>query len=278
MKIHLEPKVILVTRPSIVWDGVAELMGEEYGIQQPSIASGPRTKELTAGWKRSDSDSEGDSIPELFGRLCYSAWGDRQGRIGARDYIANILSGGHGSVLSHAVWGFVICHAGRGFTHQMVRHGVGTALSQESQHFIRYGEEGEKNAPEAAVCLTGIPPELHEGFIEDCRTSIRNYEKLWKNIRAMLPLDAKVKKIVSGAARGLLPNALESRLGFSANARALRHVCQLRGTEANTLEIRLVAVALTRIMLVEASSLFQDFSIGEGSDGYPIVLSKFQKV
>jgi thymidylate synthase (FAD) len=263
MKVHLEPKVILVTRPQIDWEGVDELLAE-YGED--------------ATWRMGENDTEGDLIPELFGRLCYSAYGDRQGRIGAKDYIENILSGGHGSVLAHAVWGFVIVHAGRGFTHQMVRHGTGTALSQESQHFIRYGVEGEKNAPEAAICLTGIPEELHEKFIADCETSIRSYEKLWKDIRAMLPADAKVKKVVSGAARGLLPNALESRLGFTANARALRHVCQLRGTEANTLEIRLVAVALTKIMLKEAAALFQDFSIGEGTDGYPVVLSKFQKV
>ena len=277
MKIHLAPKVILVSRPSIVWDGVAELMAE-YDIQQPPIALGPRTRGLTAGWKRPDADSDGESIPELMGRLCYGSFGERQGRVGARDYVANILEGGHGSVLEHAVWGFVITRVGRGFTHQMVRHRSGVAVSQESQHFIRYSTEGEPNAPEAAVCLTGIPPALRDLFVEECEEAVQGYADLWKMIRATLPPDAKVKKIVSGAARGLLPNALESRLGFTANARALRHICELRGTEDNTLEIRLVAVAIAKIMMDEAPALFQDFAIAGGTDGHPVVTSKYRKV
>jgi thymidylate synthase (FAD) len=264
VKVHDRPLVVLVTRPSIVHLGVQVLL-EEYGLNH-------------SDWSRGEGDGDGDGIPELMGRLCYGSFGPRQGRVGATDYLANILEGGHGSVLEHACWGFVVCRASRGFTHQMVRHRAGFAFSQESQHFIRYSTEGEKNAPEAAVCVTGIPESLKVGFTERCAWTIDQYAELWAAIRREFPEDAKVKKQVSGAARGLLPNALESRIGFTANARALRHFCELRGTADNVLEVRLVACDVARIMAVEAPAIFQDVTVGDGGDGWPTVESAHRKV
>lgn len=264
MKIYDRPNVILVTRPSINLDGVRALLGE-YHLALDD-------------WQQDAKDAEGDSIPELMGRLCYGSFGPRQGRVGAHDYIGNILRGGHGSVLEHACWGFVVCRASRGFTHQMVRHRAGFAFSQESQHFIRYSTEGEANAPEAAVCVTGIPEDLQEQTRVACEDAVSAYARLWRDLRAQFPDDAKVKKVVSGTTRGLLPNALESRIGITANARSLRHFCELRGTPDNTLEIRLVACDIASIMLSEAPAIFQDFAIIDGEDGYPVVTSIYRKV
>lgn len=268
MKTFDRPKVILVTRPSIVRAGVEELLAE-YNLQPD-------------GWRRSSqagSDGDGDSIPELMGRLCYGSFGSRQGRIGAEPYLLNILEGGHGSVLEHSNWGFVVCRASRGFTHQLVRHRAGFAFSQESQHFIKYSTEGEPGAPEAAICLTGIPEGRCADHIQEaCEVAVTKYAELWKLIRAEFPDDAKVKKQVSGAARGELPNALESRIGFTANSRALRHFCELRGTVDNVLEVRLVAVDVAKIMMMESSAAFQDFAILDNEDGYPVVSSVHTKV
>ncbi len=279
MKAFTAPLVILVVRPSLVPEGVEALL-EEYGILAPYRIQNPEHYEY-AGWQRDYLARDGDSIPELMGRLCYGSFGERQGRIGAKTYMANVLDGGHGSVLEHANWSFVVCRAGRGFTHQMVRHRAGFAFSQESQHFIKYSADGEPGAPEAAACLTGIPPSLHQQFLGDIEQSVRNYAALWADIRKSFPDDAKgLKKTVSGAARGLLPTALESRLGFTGNARALRHFCILRGDwpdqnkpHPNVLEVRLVAVSVARIMKVEAPALFQDVEVADGPDGYSFVHS-----
>ncbi len=279
MKAHTAPLVILVARPSLVPEGVEALL-EEYGIRPPDRVQDPMHHEY-AGWQRDYLARDGDSLPELMGRLCYGSFGERQGRVGAKTYMANVLEGGHGSVLEHASWSFVVCRAGRGFTHQMVRHRAGFAFSQESQHFIKYSADGEPGAPEAAACLTGIPPSLHQQFLGDIEQSVRNYAALWADIRKSFPDDAKgLKKTVSGAARGLLPTALESRLGFTANARALRHFCILRGDwpdqtkpHPNVLEIRLVAVEIAFIMKNEAPALFQDIGINVGPDNLPFVYS-----
>jgi thymidylate synthase (FAD) len=261
MKVHTEPKVILVTRPQIDWEGVDELLAE-YGED--------------ATWRMDENDTEGDQIPELMGRLCYGSFGIRQGRVGASAYLANILEQGHGSVLEHATWGFVVCRASRGHSAQLARHRSGFAHSVESTHFIRYDLKAGPGRQEAAICLTGIPRSLVNGAAETSERTIAAYNELFDALKTAFP-EAK-KKEAAGAVRALLPIALEAKHGFTANARALRHFCELRGTVDNILEIRLVAVQIVQIMLKEAPAIFQDFSIAQAEDSLPVVISKHRKV
>jgi thymidylate synthase (FAD) len=284
-RVYFEPKVILLARPSLVVEGIRELLTAEYGHDDSRM-----TQTIHSAWKRGPDDGQGEGLCELMGRMCYGSFGEKQGRVGAEAYMQNIMEGGHGSVLEHAMWSFAITRVSRGFTHQMVRHGEGTAFSQESQHFIRYAEEGEARpggATGAAFCATGIPESEVGAFLVSCKDSLEDYEELWKRLKESMPAvdhlggarrQSAIRKVVSGMARGLLPNAMESRLGFSANARALRHICQARGTADNTLEIRLVAVQLARTMREEAPAIFGDFTEEVHEDGYPILHSKWKKV
>lgn len=264
MKIHDAPKVILLARPSIDWAGVAEFLAE-YGMGVDD-------------WRRGSADRDGESLPELAGRACYGSFGERQGRTGAADYMEHVIGSGHGSVLEHGQWTFAVCRASRGFTHQMVRHRAGFAFSQESQHFIRYSrEDAEPGSQEAALCVAGVPAEYRDIALDAASDALDAYSALWKALRSDFPPGAKVKKAVSERARGLLPCGMESRLVFSANARALRHFCELRGTAENALEIRLVAARVAQLMKEEAPAIFQDFEIGDAEDGLPTVSSRWRK-
>jgi thymidylate synthase (FAD) len=265
MRIFTEPKVILVARPALVQEGITEVLAE-YDAEP-------------GDWNRGEGElSDGDGLAEFMGRMCYGSFGDRQGRVGGQAYFENVLTGGHGSVLEHACWSFVVTRASRGYTHQQVRHRAGWAYSQESQHFIRYSESDEPGSQEAGACLTGIPPEL-SGMVQDwVKDAMLTYEILWAEIRRTFPPEAKAKKDVSGTARALLPAILESRIGITANARALRHFCELRGKRDNVLEIRLVAAQVARIMKQEAPAIFQDIEIGAADDGHPVVTSRWGKV
>jgi thymidylate synthase (FAD) len=69
------------------------------------------------------------------------------------------------------------------------------------------------------------------------------------------------------AARSVLPNATETKMLFSANARALRWIITLRGGEGAEPEIRRLAVALARLMRDEAPNLFGDIEIVPLPDG-----------
>jgi thymidylate synthase (FAD) len=63
------------------------------------------------------------------------------------------------------------------------------------------------------------------------------------------------------AARSVLPNATETKVMFSANARALRWIITLRGGEGAEPEIRRLAVKLCRLMQREAPNLFGDLEV-----------------
>ena len=64
------------------------------------------------------------------------------------------------------------------------------------------------------------------------------------------------RKLARQAARSVLPNATETMIFVTANARALRHFIELRGCEWAETEIRKVALELLRIMRDEAPNLF----------------------
>ena len=81
-------------------------------------------------------------------------------------------------------------------------------------------------------------------------------------------------RAVRSIARSILPNATETKIVVTANARALRHFLKVRGSIAGDMEMRLVATELLQFLQREASSLFFDFMIGTLADGSPIVLHR----
>ena len=76
----------------------------------------------------------------------------------------------------------------------------------------------------------------------------------------------------------MLPNATETMIFVTANARALRHFIELRGSEFAETEIRLVALEFLRIMQKEAPNLFKDYRIETLPDGTEVARTDFEKV
>ena len=85
-------------------------------------------------------------------------------------------------------------------------------------------------------------------------------------------------KMAREAARSVLPNATETKILFSANARALRWIVTLRGGEGAEPEIRKLAVKIARLMREEAPNLFSDVEIVQLRDGTEGVRVTNQKV
>ena len=75
------------------------------------------------------------------------------------------------------------------------------------------------------------------------------------------------RKLARQAARSVLPNATETKIFVTGNARAIRHFVELRGSEHADVEIRKVAVAMLRIMQREAPSMFSDYELVPLADG-----------
>ena len=68
------------------------------------------------------------------------------------------------------------------------------------------------------------------------------------------------------AARAVLPNATETKIVVTGNARAWRTMLELRSSEGAELEIRRMAVAVIRLLEREAPGLFSDFEIYQAYD------------
>src|SRR3990172_114503 len=256
MNIIREPRVYLVGRQRMDGDAVQRFL-DDYGLT----------------WE-TDTEVGGEQLVEAGGRVCYLSFG--KGRKTNREYIGNLIAMKHGSVLEHATWDFIIAGVSRSFSHELVRHRAGWGYSQLSQ---RYVDESMANFIEPDV-IAG-DERLHAVWLRAVQTSHQAYLDLVEGLMAkMTEVGNKTerRKRVREAARSVLPNATETLIFCSANARALRHFIELRGSEGADVEIRKVALQMLRLMQREAPTLFGDYEIVRLPDGTEVTRTQFEKV
>lgn len=250
MRIITEPIVYVVGRSAIDGPAVQQFLDDQE-----------------AAWI-TDSENGTELLSELAGRLCYMSFGERQGRKSNRDYLANIIGLEHGSVLEHVVWNLIITGVSRSFTHELIRHRAGWAYSQLSQ---RYVDESTSDFVEPDII--NADPELHAIWLHAVTTSHDAYRQLSEGLSARIERDhpdwkaRNKRKMAREAARSVLPNATETKIFVSANARALRHFVEYRGAADAEPEIRKVAHAVLRVMREEAPSIFGDYEMIERPSG-----------
>lgn len=213
------------------------------------------------GFKRS-APSDGEHLVEVMGRLCYRSFAPglnanvTRVREGNAPYLANILKVGHGSVLEHAQVSFIFADVSRVFTHELVRHRVGCAISQESLRFVRLDE------------LKGWMPSC----IAEDEEAAKRFEELFESLEVVQKqlavyyglddpdADFKMKKEISSALRRMAPIGLATTIGWSANFRTLRHVIRMRTSRHAEEEIRLVFDEVAKECQRAFPNVFQDFS------------------
>lgn len=229
-------------------------------------------RDENVGWRRTDGALPPEEVVEVAGRTCYMSFGQAQSPRSTGEFIQNLIAMGHESVLEHASWTFVLTNVSRAFTHQLVRHRVGFAFSQLSQQY-----HDEHDAKFVMPAHLESFPEAREAWIK----AINATKEAYASINALLlqeglslseDLDKKeLNRAIRSAARSVLPNATETKIVMTANARALRHFFKVRGSIPGDIEMRLVAAGLLQIVKDEAPGMFFDFIIEKLSDGSPIV-------
>jgi thymidylate synthase (FAD) len=224
------------------------------------------------GWRRSERATPPEEIIEAAGRLCYMSFGPNQAPRSNAEYIARLISMGHESVLEHVNWSFLITDVSRAFSHQLVRHRVGVAFSQLSQ---QYHDESEATFV--------MPSEIAQSaqaataWQRATAAALSAYREILEILSPGLPASSEeerreMRRAWRSAARSILPNATETKVFMTANARALRHLLSVRGQIEGDEEMRQVMTQLLGLLQEEAPALFADFRVGTLPDGSPIVV------
>ncbi len=144
-----------------------------------------------------------------------------------------------------------IANVSRGFSHELVRHGDWTAISQRSTRFVNEAKSPWCWHPLQQKFLYD-EPELTDQ-VERVQESARlAYEEVVSRIQRGLEADGvgsfTARKQARGAARGLLGNALETQLIFSANLAQWKRMLRMRASAAADAEIRLVFNEVFRLL------------------------------
>src|SRR5213075_1075809 len=124
-------------------------------------------------------------------------------------------------------------------------------------------------------------PELHQIWLDAVAFSHHTYMKLAQKLQDTFkdePDRTQRRKLARQAARSVLPNATETKIFVTANARALRHFIELRASRHAETEIRQLAVQVLQIMQHEAPNLFGDYQLVPLPDGTFEAITEHRKV
>ncbi len=248
IRVFREPKVYLLGHQSID-EQVLDQFLSDHGVT----------------WE-SDTEVAAQHLVEVAGRTCYMSFArPRPG--GNKAYVDHILEVGHGSVLEHAVWNFLFTNISRSCTHELVRHRAGWGYSQLSQRYV-----DESVAEYIEPDCIADDPELHQIWLEAVTQSHQAYMELTERLLKKLGEDPDLertqrRKMARQAARSVLPNATETKIFVTANARALRHFIELRANRHAEVEIRKLALQVLKILQQQAPNLFGDYELTPLPDG-----------
>jgi thymidylate synthase (FAD) len=216
----------------------------------------------------SDAPSDIEKLIEVEGRLCYRSFEPGLNanvtriREHNKDYLANIINVQHGSVTEHASVNFIFADVSRVFTHELVRHRAGVAISQESLRFVRLTDLGQ-----------WLPTAIREDekVVEVFAKTFEQLEQLQRQLAVHFQLDnpkmpfAK-KKTLTSAMRRIAPIGLATSIGWTANIRTIRWCLEMRTHPSAEEEIRLVFAQVGKLMQERFPNLFGDYEV-ETVDG-----------
>lgn len=200
---------------------------------------------------------DGEKLISSAAKLCYSPVG--VGNIekdldeeGIESFLEMLVKLGHESPIEHVSFTFGIDGVSRTLTHQLVRHRI-ASFSQQSQRYVKLNQFEYI-----------IPPSIEKDreakklFIEAMESDQEYYDKLTdilyeKHFKAFIE-DGKSKKQASQAAekqaiedaRYVFPNACETKIVATMNARSLFNFFALRTCNRAQWEIRKLAIEMLK--------------------------------
>jgi thymidylate synthase (FAD) len=163
-------------------------------------------------------------------------------------FLCDVLPMGHESPLEHVSFTFAIEGISRACSHQLVRHRL-ASYSQQSQRYCSEGQELDYILPPS---IAQIPEakELYETFMQEAGET-------YARLRGLLQEHGRHKESSNEDARFVLPNAAETKLISTFNARSLLNFFQLRCCTRAQWEIRALAHRMLHLVKEVSPTLFQ---------------------
>lgn len=208
---------------------------------------------------------DGQTLIEFAGRICYESYEPGLNpnvtriREDPSEYFKNIILKGDGSIMEHSQISFAFLNISRVCSHEIVRHRVGTAISQESLRYVRPRELG-----------FWVPDELTEGQKESMARAVEEVEDAYRELEKGISWDKlsmDQKKRLTSALRRILPDGMATHLIWTANHRTIRWVIEMRTDPSAEVEIRMVFDQVAEICKKDYPHIYQDFSCTALADG-----------
>ena len=206
-----------------------------------------------------------EEIVAQAAKLCYSpsSVDDLKKHVKTKDlasFIEKLTDMRHLSPVEHVTFTFGIEGISRACSHQIVRHRL-ASYSQQSQRYV--GQLSKKSGGFHFI----VPPSIEkigkkQWFIEKMETIQKWYDELVEM------LGNKGESAFEDA-RFLLPNAAETKIIITMNARELLHFFRVRCCNRAQWEIRAMAIEMLRLAKQVSPHIFKDAGPGCVNDKCP---------
>ena len=190
-------------------------------------------------------------------------------------FIKMLMDVGHESPIEHVSFTFAVEGVSRTLTHQLVRHRM-ASFSQQSQRYVKL--DGFSYV---------LPPSIErneqakEIFIKAMEQDQENYEKIVEalyreNLKELMAqgidektAKSKAEKMSIEDARYVFPNACETKIVFTMNARSLFNFFRARCCNRAQWEIRALSIQMYKLVKEIAPTLFKHAGPGCLNDKCP---------
>jgi thymidylate synthase (FAD) len=188
----------------------------------------------------------------MAAKLCYSPSDIEllKGKIASRDqkkFVEKLMEMGHYSPIEHASFVFAVEGISRACSHQLVRHRL-ASFSQQSQRYVSEDAGFDYIVPPSIE----NDPEL-KGYFEE---SMEMAQKTYNHIVRKLEARGLKGEAANQDARFVLPNACETKIMITMNARELLHFFSQRCCHRAQWEIREMATEMLKLVKPIAPTIF----------------------
>lgn len=202
-------------------------------------------------------------------KLCYSHVGidkieEKLNDVKVAEFLDMLMEMGHESPIEHVSFTFGVEGVSRVLTHQLVRHRIGASYSQQSQRYVKLEQfdyvipPSIESVPEARDIFTKAMEEDQKYYDEMVKILFdEHYRYYIKEGHDEKTSKRMAEKSSIEDARYVFPNACETKIVFTMNARALVNFFKHRCCNRAQWEIRELATEMLKLVRQVAPTLFK---------------------